>query len=137
MSNYPFKVIEIIDETRIIINAGEYDDIAIGQPLNIVKKGNPVRDLDGQELGTYDLIIERIIVAELFERFSVCIKDSSETSEEYLSPLKIYAAAMAGNPQKMHVNREKATNRSFPSNKIIEVGDEVIFARWFYGKHTI
>lgn len=129
MNNYPFKVIEIIDETRIIINAGEYDDIAIGQPLNIVKKGNPVRDLEGQELGTYDLIIERIIVAELFERFSVCIKDSSETSDEYLSPLKIYTAAMAGNPQKMHVNLESATNRSFPSRKIIEVGDEVIFAR--------
>lgn len=128
MSNYPFKVIEIIDETRIIINAGEYDDIAIGQPLNIIKKGTPVRDLEGQELGTYDLIIERIIVAELFERFSVCIKDSSGTSDEYLTPLKIYTTAMAGNPQKMHVNLGEATNRSFPNNKIISVGDEVIFA---------
>lgn len=126
-ASYPFKVIEIIDDTKIIINAGEEDDLYVGQSLNIVKKGTPVRDLDGSELGTYDLIIERIMVNQVYSRFSICIKSPASSSSAYLNPVTVYNAAISANPPKMRVNMDKASHRKYPDQKIIEVGDDVVF----------
>lgn len=87
MSNKIIKVIKIIDEYNIVINAGSLDGIKEDDLLEIYVKGDSVIDPETQEdLGTLDLIKATLLVKKAYDKMSVCGNQSS-SKKSLLNPL--------------------------------------------------
>lgn len=68
-----FKVIKIVDEETLIINAGLEDGIQRGDEFEIFEKGEDLIDLDtGENLGSLDTIKETVEAINVFPKFCVC-----------------------------------------------------------------
>ncbi|MCU5547625.1 hypothetical protein OCB13_09540 [Bacillus cereus] len=82
MSSYTtFKVIKIIDEYSIVISGGLYEDVSIGDSIEIYLEGDEIIDPfnDNKTLGTLDFIKDTLEVTELYPKFAVCKKIVTET----------------------------------------------------------
>jgi len=67
------KIVKIIDEYRVVINAGSNDLIYDGQNLEVFVRGTPIIDPDTHDdLGTLDFIKAKLRVVNVFPRMSVC-----------------------------------------------------------------
>lgn len=68
-----YKVIKIIDDTSIVINAGSEDNITTQDEFQIFITGDEIKDPDtGEILGTLDTIKETISVEIVFPRMCIC-----------------------------------------------------------------
>ncbi len=68
-----YKVIKIIDDTSIVINAGSDDGITTADRFEIFTTGNEIKDPDtGEVLGTLDTIKETVSVDNLFPKMCIC-----------------------------------------------------------------
>lgn len=75
------KVVKIIDEYRVVINAGSNNLIHDGQNLEIFVPGTPIIDPDtGDNLGTLDYIKAKLRVVNVFPRMSVCANRETEST---------------------------------------------------------
>lgn len=68
------KIAAILSETEVIINAGNLDDIQVGQSFYIIdKNGKAIKDPDTNEtLGKFEGYKGKIIVKKVEDRFSYC-----------------------------------------------------------------
>lgn len=68
-----YKIIKIIDDQTLVINAGYDDDIEIGDQFEIYSTGEEIKDPDTNEvLGTLDHIKERVEAVDVFEKMCIC-----------------------------------------------------------------
>ena len=68
-----YKVIKIIDDTSIVINAGSDDGITTADKFEIFTIGNEIKDPDtGEILGTLDTIKDTVSVDNLFPKMCIC-----------------------------------------------------------------
>lgn len=75
------KIVKIINEYRVVINAGSNDLIHDGQYLEIFVPGTPIIDPDtGDDLGTLDYIKAKLRVVNVFPRMSVCENRETENT---------------------------------------------------------
>ncbi len=75
------KIVKIINEYRVVINAGSNDLIHDGQYLEIFVPGTPIIDPDtGDDLGTLDYIKAKLRVVNVFPRMSVCENRETEST---------------------------------------------------------
>lgn len=84
------KVIRIIDDFTIIINAGK-KHLSVGQIIQIYEIGEPIKNLDGSVLDYFYFIKDELEVVQVEELYSICKKDKVITNTiDYslvLSPL--------------------------------------------------
>lgn len=99
------KVVKIISEYAIVINAGSEDSIQVGQPLEIFTPGQDVIDPEtGMKLGVLDYIKARLTVKDVFPRMCICVNQEKEKIPPFLRdtpinrtlPLPIDAKELSG-----------------------------------------
>lgn len=70
-----FKVVKIIDDYSLVINAGINEDLSINEKIEIFVEGEELFDIDTEKsLGTLDFIKDTLIITEIYPLFSVCQK---------------------------------------------------------------
>src|SRR5699024_3427214 len=132
MKNKEFKIVKILDEYNVVINAGTNHDLKQSDQFQIIdKEGSEVIDPDTQEvIGTLDLIKATVEVTELHEKMCICsskqsIKMNSLLSSTALSTgINSIADGFAVSEQeKLNVDLKQVTGGKRKSNKKIRLGD--------------
>ncbi len=68
-----YKIIKIIDDETLVINAGYDNGIKIGDDFEIFEDGEEIKDPDtGEVLGTLDTIKERVEAIDVFPKMCIC-----------------------------------------------------------------
>lgn len=119
-----YQVIEIVNPTTLIINYGLSSGAKVGDKLRISGIGQEVKDLNGNSLGTLDVIKDTVTVEIPYELFSICRKINFIEIPS-MSPLSELLQATK-EIKKLKVDPADMTNRSLPHDSPIKVGDKVI-----------
>lgn len=125
MSEKIGNVIKIIDEYRIAINLGK--DFVNKDDYIYIYSEDVIKDLDGTELGVYDVCKAELSVTEVYDRFSICesfSRTSDIISKHYsqlpLSPLLEFSS----NKKKLNID-SALINELNAVDKAIRIGDIV------------
>lgn len=118
-----FKVLEVIDESSLLINFGLKDGARKGNTLRIIEKGKPVV-IDGIDYGTLDAVKEIVEIDVPYEKFSICRKVIYKT-ENALNPLSAFEHTMRL-LRPMNVNEDELSHRELPPVSPIKKGDLAI-----------
>ena len=118
-----FKVIKIISDKRIVINAGK-NEVQTGDILRVIEKNSEeIVDPDTNEvLGTLDYIKATITVEYVYEHMSIC-KNYETKTVNALDPFETLRQREVTSP--LNVNLSQITGGYKIDNKIIEIGDLV------------
>lgn len=112
-----FKVVKIIGDTALIINAGENDGVNIGDEVEIRSEGEDIIDPDTNEnLGHYDVLKDTLKVIEVYDKMCVC---------ETKNISNIINASVLFKTEQKKLNVLPAEISSSGS-KIIRIGDRAI-----------
>lgn len=123
MEKKNWKVIKIIDDYNIVINGGKNDYLKIDDELEIFLPGEMLIDPDTkEELGELDYIKARIVVKDLFEKFSICT-NSEETVSNFATMSAFALNKTSVKP--LNVKSDEITGYSLNSSKTIKIGDLV------------
>lgn len=117
-----WKVIKIVDEYRIVVNAGEKDLIEKGEELEVYEIGEPIIDPQtNEDLGTLDIIKARIVVSIVYEKMCICknIEKENIGLGNNLQAVFGYSAN-----KRLPVNTEEISG-GYNDNIKIRVGDKV------------
>ncbi|MBC1284389.1 hypothetical protein [Listeria booriae] len=130
------KVVKIIDDERIVINAGTENGIKIHQQLSIIdKEGDEVIDPDtGASLGSLDIVKAIVEVEATYPKMSVCVNpEMAKSTAEILDSLTkaqssaFRSAFLAGTKRKnLNVNLEQVTGgyNNEKGESTINIGDK-------------
>lgn len=118
-----FKVIKIISDKRIVINAGK-NEVQTGDILRVIEKNSEeIVDPDTNEvLGTLDYIKATITVEYVYEHMSIC-KNYETKTVNALDPFETLRQREVTSP--LNVNLSQITGGYNIDNKLIEIGDIV------------
>lgn len=118
-----FKVIKIISDKRIVINAGK-NEVQTGDILRVIEKNSEeIVDPDTNEvLGTLDYIKATITVEYVYEHMSIC-KNYETKTVNALDPFEPLRQREVTSP--LNVNLSQITGGYNIDNKLIEIGDLV------------
>ena len=76
-----YKIAKIIDEYKVVVNAGSNDFIKENDTLEVYEPGQEVTDPDtGESLGTLDFVKGKLRVVDVFPKMCVCENRATETS---------------------------------------------------------
>ena len=116
-----FKVIKIISDKRIVINAGK-NEVQTGDILRVIEKNSEeIVDPDTNEvLGTLDYIKATITVEYVYEHMSIC-KNYETKTVNALDPFETLRQREVTSP--LNVNLSQITGGYNIDNKLIEIGD--------------
>lgn len=118
-----YKVIEIVDNTRILINYGRNDGASVDQPVRVYSKGREVRDPEtNKSLGNWNIIKDELTITEVFNKFSVCMKKIKVTTS-ILYPLENAFTSTHTRNEELNVDATQITNNVNPSSSPIQAGD--------------
>ena len=121
MKGTNYQVIEIIDTNTLIINYGMANGANRRQKLRIFEKGEPVKDLQGREIGTLDIIKDVVEVVTPYENFSIC-KKLLTPAVLALNPLSQLLKNSAVSSQLL-VDEKAISNRKINPPTPIKLGD--------------
>ncbi len=79
-------VIRIIDEYSVIIDVGK-DLLSVGDSIQIYQLGDPIMDLQGNELCKYVFVKDELKVIDVQDCYSVCRKEKTVTKKGSASAL--------------------------------------------------
>lgn len=118
-----FKVIKIISDKIIVINAGK-NEVQTGDILRVIEKNSEeIVDPDTNEvLGTLDYIKATITVEYVYEHMSIC-KNYETKTVNALDPFETLRQREVTSP--LNVNLSQITGGYNIDNKLIEIGDLV------------
>ncbi|WP_342538502.1 hypothetical protein MKY15_20885 [Sporosarcina sp. FSL K6-1540] len=121
-----YKIIKIIDEYTVIINAGFNQGIEVGDKFQILdKKGSEVKDPDTDEvLGYLDLIKDTVNASEVHEKMSFCTTPFQASIYASLTA-SINEASFAPRQAKLNIDLEQVTGGLRESDEPIRIGDSV------------
>lgn len=119
-SNKVFKIIKIIDEYRVVINAGANDSIEPSDKFEIYVEGNEVFDPDTNELlGTLDYVKATVEAVDIFPKMSIC--RNTEYTEKNLLGVNFTVQKLSP----LNVETKDISGGFEDINKKIKVGDLV------------
>lgn len=122
MSSKLWKVIKIIDDYRIVINAGAVQGITEDTKLEIYVPGEEILDPDtGAKLGTLDYIKAYLKVVHAYENMSIC--RNYEIKEASLFDFGV--AFTKYELKTLKVDKTQITGGLNEEDKIIRIGDLV------------
>lgn len=77
-----FKVVKIINEYKVVVNAGSNHYIQEGQEMEIFEPGQEVTDPDtGASLGTLDYVKAKLRVVDVLPKMCICENRDGETTK--------------------------------------------------------
>ena len=119
-----FKVIKIISDKRIVINAGK-NEVQTGDILRVIEKNSEeIVDPDTNEvLGTLDYIKATITVEYVYEHMSIC-KNYETKTVNALDPFETLRQREVTSP--LNVNLSQITGGYNIDNKLIEIYYNII-----------
>lgn len=81
----PYKIVKIIDEYKVVVNAGGNNFIQEGTILEVYEPGAEVIDPDTKEsLGTLDFIKAKLRVVDVFPKMCVCENRETKKVSKFL-----------------------------------------------------
>ena len=114
-----FKIVKIIDDKTLVINAGYSDNIKEGDNFEIFEQGEEIRDPDtGENLGSLDLIKETVKAVNVFKKICIC-KHYIVTS--YFS--SITTSFLQSDYNTLNVDSTQISG-GLHNDKIIRIGDK-------------
>lgn len=122
-----FKIVKILDEYNIIINAGE-KDVGIDDILSVLSKnGIEVRDPDGNALlGTIQFPKAIIRVKEVYEKMSICENSERKSGlSDALRAVAMSASSPAWVPAPLNIDVGAAASAINEVDEVIRIGDVV------------
>ncbi len=125
-----FKVVRILDEYRIIINAGSENGVTENSSFEIHGVIDNVYDPDTRELlGTISGIKAKVFPVEIYEKMSICknvkIISRSALAEAFQSIQLTFAPEYLNIPQKLNVDKTQISNPEI--YEPIRIGDKALF----------
>lgn len=121
--NNQYRIVKIIDDTSLIINAGKENNIEIGDIMEIHGESENIFDPETKEnLGKIDIIKDSLKVTKVYEKMCVC-----ETS--YVST---YFSTLLSNPLFSSTQKKldvEPTDITGTGDKTIRVGDHAILIK--------
>lgn len=118
------KVIRIVDEFTLIINAGSLS-LSVGDKVQVYESGEPIVDLDGTALDEYIYVKDELEVVQVEERYSVCKKNKT-VSKRIFSPFALSPLLEQTTTENVPMNIEESELKPLPSiDETIHVGDKV------------
>lgn len=121
-----YKVIEVVNNTTLLINYGFADNAHKGDSFRIIEKGDPVV-VDGVDYGTLDMVKDVVEVIVPYEKFSICRKVLYKTVNA-LNPLEALQRTMT-QLRPLTVDPKDVTNRVIPIPSPIKKGDIAILTQ--------
>lgn len=116
--NKEYKVVKIIDDTSLIVNAGSNDKVHVGDMMLIVGKGDIVIDPDTKEkLGCLDIEKAKLRIKEVYEKMCLC---NSVYESNYISNMLGANTIFSYKPEKLNVDPSEITGKG---DTIIKIGD--------------
>lgn len=118
-----FKVIKIIDDTTLVINAGSSNNAEIGDIMEIHGKSETIYDPETKEnLGQIDIIKDSLKITKTYEKMCIC--ESAFVSNYFSSILN--NSLFTSTQRKLDV---EPTEISGTGDKTIRIGDEAILIK--------
>lgn len=121
-----YKVLEIINDSTLLINYGFDDGARAGDVLRIIEKGEPVI-IDDVDYGTLDMVKDTVEVSIPYKSFSICRKIARKVVNS-LNPLMALNKTLS-QLQPLKVNPDDITNRPIPSPTPIKKDDIAILTK--------
>ena len=116
--NKKYKVVKIIDDTSLIINAGSVDKVQVGDIMVVVGKGDIVIDPDtNEELGCLEIEKARLKIMEVYEKMCIC---QSAYTSNYFSNMMDVNTIFSYKHEKLDVDPTEITGKG---DMIIKIGD--------------
>ena len=117
------KVIRIIDDTEIIINAGE-DILTVGDKITIYAIGDEITDLNGTNLGYYECDKATLTVATTTQHYSIC-KTEKIYKKSTLGVITNFSTDVFIGYEHISIDQEQAKPISIKNKDKVQVGDLV------------
>lgn len=115
-----WKVVKIIDDYQLVINAGESANLEKGDKLMVYVPGEEILDPDtGESLGTLDTVKCYITVSDVFQKMSVCVNASTTNGD-----LSNLGKLLSSRPKPLPINPEDISGGLQPAT-MIKIGDPV------------
>lgn len=124
MATYVGKVIRLIDEFTLIINAGNFS-VSVGDTVQVYETSEPILDLDGTNLGEFVLVKDELEVIQAEENYAICKKNKLIT-KTHSTPLALSPLLERSYTEKVPLPVNSMDCNPLPElNKTIYVGDNV------------
>lgn len=119
-----YKVVKIIDDSRIVINAGRVDKINKSSEFEIYLEGSEVIDPETKDsLGTLDTIKAIIKPIVIYEKMCICVNIENVPSELVASFTGV-KLGMNTKPKRLNVDACEITG-GLLDDALIKIGDKV------------
>lgn len=116
------KVVKIIDEYHVVINAGRSDGVVRGDTFQICAPEIIVKDPDTKAvLGTLSHTKATIVVTDVYEQMSVC-QNKVTVSAGTLASIADFSRSMSSTPAQLKVDPQQISGGF---DDVIRVGDIV------------
>lgn len=117
-----FKIVKIIDDSSVVINAGSSHGVKRGDELQVFVVGEEILDIDtGESLGTLDTIKARLEIKEVYEKMSLCVNAETTTVSNF-----IYTNPFSKTTRlPLNVDMTQAEKVLVSENKLLKIGDLV------------
>lgn len=113
--NNKFRVIKIIDDTSLIVNAGIENDVSVNDVMEIYGESEPIFDPQTKEnLGKFNVVKDRLKVTKVYEKMCIC--ESPYVSTYFASINSIFTSTQ----RKLDV---EPTDISGNGDKTIRIGN--------------
>ena len=121
-----FKVVKIVSDHEIVINAGSEDLISKGQSLEVFTPGEEVIDPETHEsLGTLDNIKATVEVVNLYPKMCLCMNIQYEKKNSPLSPLSILQSNEKPVIKRLNIDSTQISGGLDKDDSKIRIGDLV------------
>lgn len=115
-----FKVIKIVGDTALIVNAGKKDGVQIGDEVEIRSEGEDIFDPDTNEkLGHYDVLKDTLKIIEVYDKMCVC---ETKSISDIINASTLFKTEQ----KKLNVLPSEI---SASGSKIIRIGDRAILLK--------
>lgn len=120
--NNNFRIVKIIDDKSLVINAGRNYNIQEGDEFEIFSEGKPIIDpVTKENLGKLDFIKDTLVVSVVYDKMCICT-----TPITYNSPLTNSFSSILGTKEQRLLNvspLDISGNNYLDENKEIKIGD--------------
>lgn len=117
-----FKIIRIIDDNNVVINAGKDHFLEDGEVLEVFITGDEIIDPDtNNSLGTLDIIKAKLEIKNLYEKMALCYNAETSTKNMLVEATSFLKTSRLP----LKVDMTQAQQLKTKSDKVIRLGDLV------------
>lgn len=127
--NDEYRVIKIIDDKTIVINAGENDGIKSGNKFQIYAVGEHVIDPETKEdLGTLNTVKEVVSAIDVFPSMTICRHIETNYYNPFTNFVTPFTTQKIDTEKSLNVETTQITG-GLSSDLTIKIGDKVRFMK--------